>query len=271
MSQPPLDVVLSELGPPDCQYRLSAGRLRTRLVVGTILIIYGIIANYLWWVPGPQRVDHTAFLILIAPTLSGISILRQLYRSLGLHLLIYPTGILRLQGEQVESYPWSDLEEIRIKTGKGMVQRIGTSTDPKSVWIAVDAPWLVVGNAVLTLTRADGASLKITPAVSDYIDLVERVQRVSFVERWPIVRDRLLAGEIVTFGPFQVHLDGLFLNKQVIPWSEITEVELSDKNLVVKRQRKWLPAASQDLDTIPNPHLCLALIDLARSLGERPA
>ena len=118
------------------------------------------------------------------------------------------------------------------------------------------------------LRRADGTTARLTPAVGGYAELVEHVQRATFRVLGPVAAARLRAGEPVAFGPFEVSPAGLRHEKNLLPWAELGEVAVAGKNLSVKRKGKWLAWVAKELDSVPNPHVFLALIEEARRMAQ---
>jgi hypothetical protein len=254
-----------ELGNPDAVYRVGAGRFGVKLALGLGLIGYGVVGNYLWWVHGPANFNHLTFLFLILPPLSGLSLLRHLHRHRGLCVLAYPTGLLRVQRGDVESYPWDDVDEVRLKADKGTIEvRRDDAGQIESCMVAVEPPTLQIGNAAVTVQRKDGVTARLTPVVGGYADLVERVQAATFPVLWPRALARFQAGEWVACGPFEASPAGLRFGKSTLPWAEVGEVGITSKNLSVKRKGKWLPWAAKELEEVPNPHVLLALIEAGR-------
>jgi hypothetical protein len=260
-----------ELGDPDAVFRVGAGRVWVKLALAAGLVLYGVVANYLWWVHGPARFDHIVLLVLIGPPITGLSLLGHLYRTRGLCVLAYPTGLLRLQRGEVESYPWDEVTEVRLKADAGtFVILRDEAGETLSGWLEVEPPTFQLWNAHLTVRRADGTTAKLTPAVGGYPDLVAHVQRETFRALWPKTLARFRAGERVEFGPLEVSRTGLRYEKNLLPWADLSEVAVSSKHLNVKRKGKWLPWVSKDLDEVSNPHVLLALIEEARRTA-RPA
>src|SRR4051812_32249553 len=92
-----LERAVTELGEPEALFRVSRGRFLAKLTLGTLLIAFGAIANYLWWFRGPAQIDHVIFHLLYIVPLFGLFLLLHMYRNRGLFVLVYPTGLLRLR------------------------------------------------------------------------------------------------------------------------------------------------------------------------------
>lgn len=268
----PLELAADRLGPPDAAFHVSPGRFAAKLAVGVGLLLYGVVANYVWWVHGPARFDHFVLLILFAPPASGVSLLWHVVRTRGLHVLVYPTGLLKVHAGVVESFPWAEVAEVSVRTDAATVEiERDESGDIRACWLAVEPPLFQIWKAGLTLRRSDGTDVSLTPALADYAGLAERVQRATFAELWPAARARFLAGDAVRFGDFAASAGGLAFADKVIPWADIKAVATSQKMLSVTRTGGWVPWAVKDLHAVPNPHVLLALVALARPAATDPA
>lgn len=267
----PLARAAAALGEPDAVYAVSPARVRAKFALAGGLFLYGIIANYLWWFVGPARPDHLVLLVLFGPPIWGISILRHIRRARGLHILAYPTGLLRMQDDQAESYPWAELTEIRLRADRGEVKvERGEGGEPTACWIAVEPPLMKFWDAGLTAVRRDGTEATFTPAVAEYPDLARRVQVGTFAALWPDVWDRFASGEVLAFGGYTADLTGLHAGKQSVGWADVAAAEIAGKKLTVKRSGKWLAWAAVELAGIPNPHVLLALIEEAKRAHGKP-
>ncbi len=272
MSDPDLDLpadpiarAADALGDPAATFTVSPARLRGRVAIAGLLIVYGFVANYFWWTVGPARFEHIVLVILFGPPVTGLSMLRHVARARGLTVLAYPTGVLRVQGTEVESYPWDEIETVRIRAvaAEPRIER-GGNGEVSAAWLAVEPPVLRVWDAGVTVVRTDGTEATFGPALGDYPDLAERVQRGTFAALWPDVWERYRAGEPLAFGPFLASWAGLQFGKLMLPWADVAEVAVSQKNLSVKRAKKWLPWAVVELGDVPNPHVFVGLIAAAR-------
>jgi hypothetical protein len=265
-----LDRCRTELGEPDADYSSTSGRFWAKLVVGLVLLVGGVIANYVVWVHAAAAAGVFAKL-LIAPPIAGVALLWHLYRSRGLHVLLYPTGLLRLQRGVVESFPWDDITQVFLKADKATLMLV---RDEKaavgSAWLAVETPTFQLWNAILTVKRTDETDAKFTPAVSGYEDLVERVQRATFPPLYAAALAAVREGRPATFGPFDVTSGGLTHAGKLVPWTDLGDVSVGSKAITLKRKGKWLAWATVALDTVPNPHVFLALVEEVKS-GRRAA
>lgn len=259
----------SELGTPDVLFQISRARVLAKLTVGLSLFVFGLVGNYLWWVHGPAVFDVLLAKFLILLPLSGLAVLYHMYRNRGLFVLIYPTGLLRLRRGEVDSFPWAEVDHIRIKVQraeKAEFDRDGNGL-PTACWLVVDVPNFQLWNAGLTIAREDGIEAQFGPALSEYDRLAEEVQKRTFTVLWPLVWNRFRSGEPVEFDDLEFTSVGIRHEKKKLAWKDVKDVTVAQGKLTVKQQGKWLPWAIMDVKGVPNPHVLFALIAEARRLS----
>ena len=252
----------TELGEPDAFFRISRARFLTKLLFGVLLLLYGLVANYLWWVHGPATFGHFELLLLVFLPLSGATLLLHMYRNRGLYVLIYPTGLLRLRRGEVDSFPWTEIAHIQLKVQRATGAEITHDTDgtPTACWIPVDVPTFKLWDAGLTVLREDGVEAHFGSALTDYDQLAEQVQTRTFTALWPRVREQFFAGERLAFGELEVGFAGLRHNGKLLPWRELKELVIAQGKLSIKQTGKWLPWVLIDMASVPNPHVLFALV-----------
>jgi hypothetical protein len=257
---------MTELGDPEALFRVSRGRFVAKLAVGILLLVYGVAANYFWWVHGPATFGHFEILLLIVLPLTGAGLLWHMYRQRGLFVLVYSTGLLRLRRGEVDSFPWREIDHVRLK-----VQRVGGVTidrsrdgAPIASWLPADVPTFQLWNAGLSVAREDGIEAHFGPALSDYEQLAEEVQKRSFAFLWPLVWDRFLSGASVAFGDLELSRGGIRHMGKFLRWADVKELAIAQGKLSIKQGGKWLPWALIDIQSVPNPHVLFALATEAR-------
>lgn len=253
---------MTELGEPDSLFQISRARFFAKLFVGVSIIVIGSVANYLYWFEGPAKVDHVALVLLLTLPITGFGLLWHMYRQRGLNILIYPTGLLRLRRGEVDSFPWEDIEHVRIK-----VQRAGTvelARDPDGeligCWLPVEVPTFKLWNAGLTVVRQDGVETQLSPALTDYPQLAEEIQKRTFVVLWPNAWKRFLNGIPLAFGDLEVSLSGVRHASNFIRWIDLKEMTILQGKLRIKQGKKWFPQVLMDVFSIPNPHILFAIV-----------
>jgi hypothetical protein len=254
---------VTELGEPDLLFRISRTRLLAKLTIGVLLLVYGVVANYFWWFHpnGPATFGHFELLLLLVVPLSGGALLLHMYRQRGLYVLIYPTGLLRLQRGQVDSFPWREVSHVQLKVQRAAKAEFDRDPDGTvlACWLPAEVPSFQLWNASLTVARDDGVTVHFGPALTDYDMLAAEVQKRSFAHLWPAVWGRFLSGVIVAFGDLEATRVGLRHGGKFLPWLEVKEVAVAQGKLSVKQGGKWLPWVVLDVNDIPNPHVLFAL------------
>jgi hypothetical protein len=262
-----LERAQTELGDPEALFRVGRARFLTKLSLGLALVLYGFVANYFWWVEGPGTFSHFEFLFLIVPPLTGVSLLLHMYRNRGLYVLIYPTGLLRLRHGEVVSFPWSEVDHVRLHLQRTEGPEFTHDSDGNlhACWLPVDVPTFKLGDAGVTIARDDGVEAHFGPALTDYDSLAAEVQKRTFAALWPRLLVRFLEGDHIPFGEFEASRVGLRHAGKLLPWREVKELVIAQGKLSVKQTGKWLPWALADVNAVPNPHLLFALAETRRA------
>ena len=256
---------VTELGEPEILFHVSPARFLTKLTVGCVLLLYGVVVNYLWWVHGPARFGHIEFMFLVVPPATGVALFWHMYRNRALHVLIYPTGLLRLRRGEVDSFPWADIRDLRLK-----VQRAAAAIardefgNPVTCALPADVPSFKLWDGGLTVTRTDGVSANFGPALSEYPRLAEEVQRRTFAVLWPAVWDSFRGGQAVAFDDLELSPAGLRFAQKFLAWKDVKELTIAQNKLSIKQHGRWLPWYLKDAGSVPNPHVLVALVEEAR-------
>ncbi|MBA4188386.1 MAG: hypothetical protein C0467_10315 [Planctomycetaceae bacterium] len=257
---------MTELGDPEALFRISRGRFLAKLTLGILLLAYGVVANYFWWVHGPGGFGHLELLLLIVVPLSGGALLIHMYRQRGLFVLIYPTGLLRLRRGEVDSFPWREVDHVRVNVQRADEAEVSRGEDGEllACWLPADVPTFQLWKAGLTISRDDGVTVHFGPALTDYGLLAEEVQRRTFHAIWPLVWANFLAGRSISFGDIEASRAGVRYANKFLPWADVKELSVAQGKLSIKQGGKWLPWVLVDVNGIPNPHVLFALAIEAR-------
>lgn len=261
-----LERAVTELGEPEDLFHISRGRFLAKLGLGVLLVLIGIVANYLWWFQGPAAFDHFIFHLLYLVPLFGVALLIHMYRNRGLFVLVYPNGLLRLRHGEVDSFPWHEIESIRLRLTRAEGAEFTYDPDGSllACWLPVDVPTFKLWDAGFTVIRTDGAEAHFGPALTDYEGLATEVQKRTFTALWRPLRTRFRNREHILFGELDVGPVGLSHAGKLLTWRELKELTIAQGKLSIKQSGKWLPWALLDLSGVPNPHLLFALAEEAR-------
>ncbi len=262
---------VTELGEPESLFQISRIRFLTKLTVGVLFILAGLVANYFWWVEGPGRFDHYLLWLLMSLPITGSCLLWHMYRQRGLSILIYPTGLLRLRRGEIDSFPWSEIEQVRLKVQRADTAEIIRNSDGALVacWLTAEVPTFRIWKGGLHVTREDGIEAQFSAALTDYTQLADEVQRRTFEIRWPQVWERFLSGAPIAFGDLEFSMRGIHYGSKHIRWSEVKELTIMQGILRIKQKGKWYPSVLLDIFAIPNPHILFALATEAQRVVAR--
>ncbi|QDU19368.1 DUF6585 family protein [Urbifossiella limnaea] len=261
-----------ELGDPEAIYQVNPAWFRTKLLVGLALVGVGVAAVGLAVVFGFKLLQHL-FHFIIWPLLAGGGLVLNLYRQRGLHVLIYPTGLLRLRRGEVESFPWDEVAEVRLKTKRvdTAVLVRGPDGEPAECWLPAEVPDVQVWTAGLTVVRADGAKAEFSPALTGYAQLAEEVQRRTFPPLWRDAFRRFRDGRTLAFGKLDVNLLGIHHKGQLLPWHEVGKLTVAQGQVGISQKKKWLPWATiKPAAEVPNLHVLFALAAYAMDAPPAP-
>ncbi|HEX4614204.1 MAG TPA: DUF6585 family protein [Urbifossiella sp.] len=254
-----------ELGEPESLYQISPAWFRTKLLVSLTLIAVGLGGFAVFGAIG-WRAFHVFAHFIIWPLGTGLTLLVNLYRQRGLFVLVYPTGLLRLRQGEVESFPWDEIVEVRLKTQRveSVVLVRGPDGEPLACWLPAEVPDVQVWTAGLTVVRADGATAHFSPVLAGYAELAEEVQRRSFPPLWAATVGRFHDGRMLPFGKLEVSILGIHHGGKVLPWPRVGKLTIAQGQLAVGEKRKWIPwAAVKPAAEVPNPHVLFALAAFA--------
>jgi hypothetical protein len=175
---------------------------------------------------------------------------------------------LRLRQGEVVSFPWTEIDHVRLQVQRVEGPEFTRDTDgtPLLCWLPADVPTFKLGDAGVTLARDDGVEAHFGPALTNYDLLAAEVLKRTFAVLWPRLRNRFRDGDRVSFGELEASPAGLRHAGKLLHWRELKELVVAQGKLSIKQSGKWLPWALLDIGTVPNPHLLFALADVARRL-----
>ena len=285
------DEHVAALGPPVSAHRTAPGVAGRRLLGGVGLLAAGLVANYLYWVllGGPVIVEKFLLLLLFGTPIYGIVLLTKAFSDRGVWVLAYPTGLLRWQRGRVVSFPWVEVESLKLKrftagvlvarsvdSGREFAPDVG---EPKAP--AVPTPRLegidgltfafdLTGGGSrlfgleIEVRRADGETAVLRSSLTDFEALAKLLQFATFARLASPLAEKLGAGYRVDLGAFAVDSIGLHRTRETLAWYDYGGVRVADGKLSLTRngkKRSWLDAPAGE---VANPHVVAGLTALAR-------
>jgi hypothetical protein len=251
---------LHALGEPTAEFTLADRQVTLRLLGGGALFLGGVallgaavvLIYYMATHRGKLRGIKGVFLLAmggIALVSAGILFPLRAIRNRGLRVLVYPEGLVRAQGERVETLRWEEVETLHRSFSPGIWNRV------------------LEGSIRYTVRRKDGMSLTFDSSLPAVAELGALLERESLRCLLPDCMQSYDAGEVIGFDPLRVSVDGISHDKSVLPWSQIKEIAIDDKGqLVIKKQGAWFSSAwyTGPASAIANVHVFLALANHAQ-------
>src|SRR5262249_50295146 len=153
----------------------------------------------------------------------GVFLAVRAWRNRGLRVLVFPEGVVRVQGNRAVAFFWDEVETVLQK------KNLHTWTQ------------LLEGKLIYTVTRTSGAQLRFDEAPPNLPLLGGILQRETLKHLVPRALDALRAGETLTFGPLRVTHEGVSRGPETVPWQRLREVKLGGDRLTVTKAGGWMP------------------------------
>jgi hypothetical protein len=175
---------------------------------------------------------------------AGRILVRDVLPGYGRVLYLYENGLILATGGGSHAFSWDAIGEVRVS---GVRMR---SADTVS--------WRCA------LIREDGAEAVIGPEFPDVQVIVETVSAAVTERLLPKYIARIETGGKVRFGPFTISRDGIAKDGEEVPWTQVTDVEISNGMVYVARQDRpnGLTATAGE---VPN---AVAFSELARHVRQ---
>jgi hypothetical protein len=250
------------LGPAEAIFRADPRRTRISLTLGVLLIMYSVVANYVWWVHIRGGFGHLEIHFLITPFVIGCGILTFLHHHRGLRVAVFATGILRLRRNDVESVPFDEVTVLRLRT-KSATPVIERDANHAIVacHVPIAVPTFRIWEAWVELEHGDEEKAKFRPAVGDFARFAELVQRKLFAVQWPETVERIERGEVIVFDNLLLDRHGLTFGKKSQTWGEVGATKLEATMITIGRRESMWAFWAHEVSSLPNPHLLLALMN----------
>ncbi len=162
-------------------------------------------------------------------------------------------------------------EQGLLRTKKGQVEVVR--------WEQVDAFWQAVTKRytngiytgtthIYTLRRSDGVVYKFNDTLNKVEALGNSIQREVTRVLLPRFIYAYNAGTTVTFGPLSINQQGISNSKEMLPWSQVKDLQVKRGIVSVKKEGKWFNWSTVGVARIPNFYVFMALVDYV-SKGRR--
>ncbi|WP_020468721.1 DUF6585 family protein [Zavarzinella formosa] len=263
--------ITSRLGEPDSMHQTNRGRVIWRFVFGVFLVVASAVFHYLFWTeeipwPAARHFKLWAF-ILIAGVVGpggGLALIGFAVKSMKMWVLTYPAGLFVWHRGQVWAYPWGDIVSLQFSglPPKAAFNLLKLSDDPPEMgWYDLEKSSGRIFGTSITLERANGEEVSIPSMLDDFAELGERIQRETFTQIFPVLRERLRAGETVEVQPFAISPIGLTYDKKELTWAEMERIDRVGEELHIFNKDKRRPWKKVPMGVVKNLHIFMGLVE----------
>ncbi|HEY1066374.1 MAG TPA: DUF6585 family protein [Pirellulales bacterium] len=128
--------------------------------------------------------------------------------------------------------------------------------------------WFNGAHRGITLVDRQGLRMMLKNRVGDFPRLVKAVEAQTLARMFPTAWANFQRGARLTFGPYAISTQGIEAGGALLPWPEVKRVHVSRPWVVIEKVGSWTNWAVRDLESVPNVHVMLAVLDeRAKSLG----
>jgi hypothetical protein len=235
---------LAVLGEPIAEFRVGGRWLIQKLIAAPLLVLLGIALDLgvFWW-----GIRHGSRLLIFGVVLAvgGVMIAVRVYRSRGLRVVAFPEGFVRLHGQQADAFFWDEIAAVR--------------------WNKVQGHWARIweGSKKLVVQRASGKQIIFDDSLPQLEKLGGIVEERTLSHLLRQSLETFEDGETLYFGKLRADRHGLIYQKELLPWKEFQELQVSDDAVRIMKKGKWRAWQSVSKDDIPNCHVLQALVEHA--------
>lgn len=243
------------LGEPIAEFKIGGGTFLFFMTVGILGLLLGL--AMLGWPllelveiaekgKGVIHVGRAIFggLMLMS---GGVVALVKAFKSRGLKVFAFASGLAQIQKISVEIMRWDEVEEV-LRTHNEQSQGL-TLRSPVQ----------------LTLKAKDGRTWIFDERMSHLRELRMLVEGRTLKHLLQSAREAYDAGKTVVFGVVDIKQDGVAVGNTVFPWDIVEEATAERGRLTFAGRDQGKPLGYVDLAQVPNAHVLVALVEHARS------
>ena len=175
----------------------------------------------------------------------------SLIQNYDVRVAVCEQGLLRTKKGQVEVVRWDQVNAFWQAVTKRYTNVIYTGT-----------------THIYTLRRSDGVVYKFNDTLNKVEALGNSIQREVTRVLLPRFIYAYNAGSTLTFGPLSINQQGISNSKEMLPWSQVKDLQVKRGIVSVKKEGKWLNWSTVGVARIPNFYVFMALVDYV-SKGRR--
>lgn len=240
-------IVMYHLGIPTAEYRAKLARKKAIAIALLLIIGLGFLALAIYGFYSTEL--STVIIILILSLLilaTGVWTIMDTVLSRDIHVYSCPGGLLYQHSGKTEAIRWDQVESFWRRVVKTYSSGIYTGTTHR-----------------YKLRRADGAIFTFNDNIHNVVALGNTIASETTRALWPRYMAAYQAGQTLFFGKISLNQQGASKGKQVLPWSQVKELQVSRGGYLSlkkegNRQRNWLATPASE---IPNVEVFMALVN----------
>jgi hypothetical protein len=220
-----------------------------------VLFPFGSVASGIWNFFVHRHISELIFAVVHFLTFVRTSILKFCLRDCQYY--VFPEGLALIQRDKMTAFLWEEIDTIEQKANENLF---------RNFW-----SFVIKGYGLRFLvTRRDGAQFTFTDLLPKYEKLWEIIQQQTL----PVLLEQALkdyrAGQTVRFGPVRLHLVGVSHGRKSLAWSDLQEIVITDKMVLIREKDRWWPWFKACTTQIPNVHVFRSMTEIIqRELSHR--
>jgi hypothetical protein len=259
-------------------------------LIGTVVFVVVLGVVLLFVVPFPYNIYSAGATIVITllsvlPFLGMFGRLGKAFSPSGgsagaLRFWSCPGGLVYMQGRQISTLRWENLAQVWRKPAmvNGVLTTIGYAVQPAN---AQPFEFSLLGGPYAGLMNAFGGAGSVSfssgageisnyggfTQISGYADLSAYAGLGDLIEeqmvrvQMPRAQAAYRSGNVVPFGQFAVHQQGLSDGARTLAWNEIADIQVSGAAIQITKKPSSLVWFNLSTSSLPNVALLVALLN----------
>lgn len=236
---------------PSAEYRVTTRKMR--VIGGIVFLIIGAFLGVIGFgvMSQPSASSDGSFGGIFLVIFGGCFIFAAIYyflygliyKSWGVY--VFEHGFLFKKGNEApQPFRWDQVEAVWYQVTRHYRNGIYTGTTHR-----------------YRVRRKDGYQIVLNDRFTNVGQLGDTINNQVTKVLLPQVIAAYNAGQTITFGPLSVNRQGLLnVLGNLLPWSEITGIDIQRGYVAVSRAGKWLKWSNQPVANIPNVFVFIALV-----------
>jgi hypothetical protein len=232
-----------QLGNPTTTHRAGLSVWIT-LVSGTIFALLGSYAMIALFASGARAVKGNSLALPALGLGVGITFLVIGYIQSRQRIQLFEHGFTYIKAGTTRVIRWDEIESVQQQIVRQHVYFIPVAT-----------------LYTYTIRTLRGETLKLTNSVGKVAQLGALIQGETFKRLMPRALEIYNGGGTLQYGKLSISQAGIGNGKEIVPWSQVKGVRVSNGFIVVQKDGKWLAWTNVAVSRTPNFYIFLALVN----------